>query len=123
MPHVESAHLMELALGNDVSSEDPGALRHIAACNRCREELSQITRVVVTARDVEESDLPTTPPERVWQRIAHQLSAASAEPPRPRRSTNRHARTIRCALGLLVGIVFIWWWGRGHGTAPGITGP
>ncbi|MET9789922.1 hypothetical protein [Streptomyces canus] len=112
MPHVEPAHLMELALGNDVSSDAPGALRHIAACNRCREELSQIRRVVVSARDVEESDLPTAPPERVGQRITQQLSAASAEPHRTRRSTNRHGRTIRYALGLLVGIAFIWWWSR-----------
>ncbi|WP_328643078.1 hypothetical protein [Streptomyces canus] len=112
MPHVEPAHLMELALGNDVSSDDPGALRHIATCNRCREELSQITRIVVTARDVEESDLPATPPEQVWQRITQQLSAASAEPRRIRRSTNRHGRTIRYALSLLVGIALIWWWSR-----------
>ncbi|MCX4854207.1 hypothetical protein OG426_51985 [Streptomyces canus] len=73
MPHVEPAHLMELALGNDISSDDPGGLQHIAACDRCREDLSQITRVVAAARDVEESDLPSTPPERVWQHITQQL--------------------------------------------------
>ncbi|WP_329252726.1 hypothetical protein [Streptomyces canus] len=123
MPHVEPAHLMDLALGNDVSNDDPGALQHIAACNRCREELSQVARVVATAREVEESDLPATPPERVWQRITQQLSAASADPRRTRRSTNRHGRTIRYALGLLVGIAFIWWWSRGYGTRPRITGP
>lgn len=123
MPHVEPAHLMELALGNDVSSDDPDALWHIAACNRCREELRLITRVVVSARGVEESDLPSTPPERVWQRITQQLSAASAEPLRTRRSTDRHGRTIRCALGLLAGIAFIRWWGRNHGTHPRLTGP
>ncbi|MFG2469872.1 hypothetical protein ACGFXB_31050 [Streptomyces canus] len=122
MPHVEPAHLMELALGNDVSSDDPGALRHIAACNRCREELSQITRVVVSARDVEESDLPTTPPERVWQRITQQLSAAPAEPHRIRRSTDPHGRTIRYALGLLVGIAFVRRWSRDR-HAPGSTSP
>ncbi|MET9457544.1 hypothetical protein ABZY05_21070 [Streptomyces canus] len=124
MPHVEPAHLMELALGNDISSNDPGALQHIAACNRCREELRQITRVVVSARDVEEPDLPSAPPERVWQHITQQLSApppvtpthglstASAEPHRTRRSTDPHGRTIRYALGLLAGIAFVRWWSR-----------
>ena len=130
MPHVEPAHLMELALGNDISSNDPGALQHIASCNRCREELRQITRVVVSARDVEESDLPAAPPERVWQHItqgfsatektparppvkpAHGLSVAWAEPHRTRRSTDPHDRTIRYALGLLAGIAFVRWWSR-----------
>jgi hypothetical protein len=132
VPHVEPAHLMELALGNDISSNDPGALQHVAACNRCREELRQITRVVVSARGVEESDLPAAPPERVWHHItqelsamektparppvtpAHGLSTASAEPHRTRRSTNRHGRTIRYALGLLAGIAFVRWWSRGR---------
>lgn len=123
MPHVEPAHLMELALGNDISSDDPGALRHIAACDRCREELSLITRVVVSARGVEESDLPAAPPERVWQHITQELSAtekthglsmASAESHRTRRSTNPHGRTLRYALGLLAGIAFVRWWSRGR---------
>ncbi|KUN13868.1 hypothetical protein AQI96_07940 [Streptomyces canus] len=121
---------MELALGNDISSNDPGALQHIAACNRCREELRQITRVVVSARGVEESDLPAAPPERVWHHItqelsatektparppvtpAHGPSAASAEPRRARRSTAPRVRTIRYALGLLAGIAFVRWWSR-----------
>lgn len=114
MPHVEPAHLMELALGNDISSNDPGALQHIAACNRCREELSQITRVVVSARGVEESDLPAAPPERVWHHITQELSAREKIPAAPpvKPAHGLHGRTIRYALGLLAGVAFIWWWSR-----------
>ncbi|MCX5254620.1 hypothetical protein OOK27_10565 [Streptomyces canus] len=116
MPHVEPAHLMELALGNDISSNDPGALQHIAACNRCREELRQITRVVVSARGVEESDLPAAPPERVWHHITQELSATEKTPAPPpvKWAHGLHGRTIRCALGFLAGIAFVRWWSRGR---------
>ncbi|MFJ4834394.1 hypothetical protein ACIP79_31465 [Streptomyces sp. NPDC088747] len=129
MPHVEPARLLELALGNSGSNGDLGALRHIASCDRCRQELSRLTRLVVTARSVEEPDLPTAPPERVWQRLKQDLSLAAepappacAEPVRPlapgsaeprytRGSTETQVRTVRVTLALLSGIV-VWWWSR-----------
>ncbi|SDC47206.1 hypothetical protein [Streptomyces prasinopilosus] len=79
MAHVEPAHLVELALGNGVSSDDAGALRHIALCPRCREELTLMARVVAAARGVEESDLPVAPPPRVWRGIAREVSRAGEE--------------------------------------------
>lgn len=132
MPHVEPARLMELALGNDIANNDVSALRHIAACKRCWEELSLMTRVVIAARDVEESDLPTAPPERVWQRITQEMSenektappprvksvrspsTASAEPRRTSRSMETYGRPVPLALGLLAGIAFACWWSRVH---------
>ncbi|WP_238697145.1 hypothetical protein [Streptomyces sp. E2N166] len=74
MGHVEPSHLAELALGHASSDADAVALRHVASCRPCREELKLMTRVVTAARDAEASDLPTAPPERVWQRIARELS-------------------------------------------------
>ncbi|MFJ2763902.1 hypothetical protein [Streptomyces prasinus] len=83
MAHVEPAHLVELALGNGVSSDDADALRHIALCRRCREELTLMARVVAAARGVEESDLPVAPPPRVWRRIAQEVSRAGKPAPSP----------------------------------------
>ncbi|GGP98707.1 hypothetical protein GCM10010233_13990 [Streptomyces pseudogriseolus] len=81
MAHVEPAHLVELALGHATASEeDAGALRHIAQCPRCRDELRTMIRVVTAARTAQLVDLPAAPPERVWQRITHDLYR---EPPAP----------------------------------------
>ncbi|MFC5958424.1 hypothetical protein ACFP51_29470 [Streptomyces pratens] len=129
MAHVEPAHLVELALGNGVSSDDADALRHIALCRRCREELALMARVVAAARGVEESDLPVVPPQRVWLRIAQEVSRTgeAAPPPvvepvrRPRavgstaghrtvRSPGTGTRTSRWVPALLVGaaVVVLW---------------
>ncbi|MFE2050583.1 hypothetical protein [Streptomyces sp. NPDC059459] len=85
MGHVESAHLVELALGNSSGDEDAGALRHIAGCPLCREELKSLARLVSAARDAEVVDLPTAPPAHVWQRIAEEVSREARTPPHPRR--------------------------------------
>ncbi|GAA1547098.1 hypothetical protein GCM10009730_65270 [Streptomyces albidochromogenes] len=118
MAHVEPAHLVRLALGNDASSDDAGALRHIAVCDRCRGELSRMRRVVVAARTVEASDLPTAPPERVWQHITHELSHTREPAPPPTAGALHHHRaetadehhTVRShlVLGLLVAAA-VWW--------------
>ncbi|MFB7652652.1 MULTISPECIES: hypothetical protein [unclassified Streptomyces] len=130
MPHVDPAHLVELALGNDVTHDDVGALQHLAACGRCREELHLMTRVVMAARGVEEPDLPSAPPARVWQRIAQGLSEAdgpAAPAPaapvdaqrhphttstarHPTRPRTRGRRTVGAALGLLAGAAVVRWW-------------
>ncbi|MET9716637.1 hypothetical protein ABZZ46_14635 [Streptomyces rochei] len=144
MPHVDPVHLGELALGNDDSPNDLRALRHIARCARCREELSQMVRVVVAARGVEEPDLPTPPPDRVWQTIAREL-AETAEPcaswsatgpgdlggsptgaPRPLRFSDTRRRGSRRALGLLTALVtallVVYWWREARVRAEGRAG-
>jgi hypothetical protein len=121
--------MVELALGNGVPDDD-AALRHIAVCERCREELSLITRVVTAARGIEEPDLPAAPPERLWRRVARELAAADAATapspamppgrlpgtsagPRPTgRSPAGRRRTTRSVLGLLAGFSIVWWWSR-----------
>ncbi|MFE2277400.1 hypothetical protein ACFXAE_09040 [Streptomyces sp. NPDC059454] len=133
---MDPAHMVELALGNGAPDDDAGALRHIAGCERCREELSLVTRVVTAARRVEEPDLPAAPPERVWRRIARELTGADATTapspatppgglpgtpagPRPTgRSPAGRRRTTRPVLGLLAGFSIVWWWSRNRsGTA------
>ncbi|MHC3388559.1 hypothetical protein ACLQ2E_03765 [Streptomyces lavendulocolor] len=93
MAHVEPAHLVELALGN-ASDGDSAALRHVAVCARCRDELAWMRRVVTAARQLDASDLPVVPPEHVWERLSRELSAAD-RPARPRspdpRSTDPHS--------------------------------
>lgn len=81
MTHVEPAHLVELALGN-ASDGDPAALRHVAVCARCRDELAWMRRVVTAARQLDASDLPVVPPEHVWERLSRELSTAD-RPARP----------------------------------------
>ncbi|MER7778548.1 hypothetical protein ABTZ21_26660 [Streptomyces sp. NPDC096191] len=122
MPHVDPAHLVELALGNDTTHDDVRALQHLAACGRCREELHLVTRVVMAARGVEEPDLPSAPPAHVWQRITQGLSE-SDEPAAPApvdagrhphtasaaRPRTRGRRTAGAALGLLAGAAVVRW--------------
>ncbi|WAX81498.1 hypothetical protein [Streptomyces sp. KMM 9044] len=127
MDHVEPAHLVELALGNDFSSDSVSALRHIAVCIRCRKELGRMARVVAAARSVEEPDLPATHPEQVWQRIARELSLAGEAAPPPPVGADRAlrvvptcghstgtpedavARTARLVLGASVVAAAVWW--------------
>lgn len=128
MLHVDPAHLVELALGNDVSSTDVSALRHIANCVRCRDELNRLARVVAAARSVKASDLPTAPPDRVWQRIKQELARSSGESDSPAAPTCRTSprpmaadghrtgcseraddRTPHLLLGLLTAAAVIWW--------------
>ncbi|MFJ5281107.1 hypothetical protein [Streptomyces parvulus] len=130
MPHVDPARLVELALGNDAAHDDVSALQHVAACGPCREELRLMTRVVLAARGVEEADLPTAPPARVWQRIAQGLSEEAAEPttpppdggdspPSPTPAARDHTRgrspardAMALALGLGAGAAVVRYWRR-----------
>ncbi|MGK5691985.1 class F sortase [Streptomyces sp. URMC 128] len=55
--HVEPAHLAELALRNGPPTDDDAeALRHVERCDRCRDELRMMTRVVTAARSAELED-------------------------------------------------------------------
>lgn len=117
--HVEQARLVELALGHSAHG-DESTLRHLAECGRCRDELRAMARVVAAARAADVVDVPTAPPERVWQRIVRDLSDAPAGPPyqgtapvlgRPGRTDARGAgrwtgprgRARRAALGAAAG--------------------
>ncbi|MEU9630962.1 hypothetical protein ACFZDB_08475 [Streptomyces luteogriseus] len=102
MAHVESAHLVELALRNATPTDaDAEALRHIDDCARCRDDLRALTRVVAAARTAHLVDLPTAPPERVWRRINRDLSD---EKPAPRLQTS--ALTPRGTRRLLATLSF-----------------
>ncbi|WP_051704865.1 MULTISPECIES: hypothetical protein [unclassified Streptomyces] len=84
MAHVEPAHLVELALGNAApGGQLADALLHIEQCDHCRAELRMMTRVVIAARSANLVDLPTAPPERVWQRITRDLSRETTAPGPP----------------------------------------
>ncbi|MEU9588509.1 hypothetical protein AB0D84_02135 [Streptomyces sp. NPDC048193] len=126
MSHVDAAHLVELALGNGVAHDDARALEHIAGCERCRDELRLMTRLVTAARSVEEADLPAAPPGRVWRRITRELAgdsgpaarparevpAVPAGPDRPRRSPGAPrapGRRSGPACCLLAGALIAWW--------------
>ncbi|MFC4466979.1 hypothetical protein ACFPH6_21035 [Streptomyces xiangluensis] len=109
MVHVEPAHLVELALRNTPPTDDDAeALRHVERCDRCRDALRMMTRVVTAARTAELVDLPTAPPERVWHRITQGMSRESAPPrPPPRtlgRSTKRKLLAV-VALAVVAGTV------------------
>ncbi|MGV9290806.1 hypothetical protein [Streptomyces sp. NPDC003719] len=123
VPHVDPAHLAELALGNGVPPDDVRALRHIAGCERCREDLRVMTRIVTAVRSVEEADLPVAPPGRVWRRIERELAgtaeAAPATPLRgrpepagsraPRRSPGAPGPRTGLVCCLLTGVLVAWW--------------
>ncbi|MEU0900542.1 hypothetical protein [Streptomyces massasporeus] len=84
MAHVETAHLVELALSNTTPTDaDAEALRHIEHCPRCRDELRSMTRLVTAARSSKAADLPTPPPEHVWRRIVREVSRERGTPPPP----------------------------------------
>ncbi|MFJ2927722.1 hypothetical protein ACIPIU_22260 [Streptomyces massasporeus] len=107
MAHVESAHLVELALSNATTTDaDAEALRHIETCTRCRDELRSLTRLVTAARTAQLVDLPTTPPDRVWQRISRDVSGApdTPRPPAPAPDTRRRVLLALLALAAAAGI-------------------
>ncbi|MEU2913670.1 hypothetical protein ACWCQ0_21345 [Streptomyces massasporeus] len=88
MAHVESAHLLELALGNAAPGDDDAeALRHVEHCDLCRDELGMLIRLVTAARAAKAVDLPIPPPEHIWLRITREVSRGRGTPPpqgRPR---------------------------------------
>ncbi|MEV5100367.1 hypothetical protein ACFQ7G_00150 [Streptomyces massasporeus] len=101
MAHVESAHLVELALHNATPTDaDAEALRHIERCARCRDELRSLTRLVTAARTAQLVDLPTAPPARVWHRINRDLSTGPTPPRPPARTPNHRRRAFLALLAL-----------------------
>ncbi|MGI5367639.1 hypothetical protein [Streptomyces iakyrus] len=107
MTHVESAHLVELALRNATpTGADAEALRHVEQCDRCRDELRMLTRVVAAARTAQLVDLPTAPPDRVWQRISRDVSGTPTAPrsPAPAPAPGRRLLLALLALAAAAGI-------------------
>ncbi|WP_051905861.1 MULTISPECIES: hypothetical protein [Streptomyces] len=101
MAHVERAHLVELALRNATPTDaDTEALRHIQHCDRCHDELRALARLVTAARTAQLVDLPTTPPERVWQRISRDLSRRPDPPRHPPHAPDRRKRALLALLAL-----------------------
>jgi hypothetical protein len=74
VPHPEPAVLALRALGEAVGSADDE--RHIAACAQCRSELARLAEVAALARRSGTAETLSSPPPRVWERIA----AAAAGP-------------------------------------------
>lgn len=83
MAHLESARLVELALGSATLTEETHAHQHVSTCRPCREQLERMTRVVALARSVDAADLPVAPLGRVWQRITQELSQTTEPRHRP----------------------------------------
>jgi anti-sigma factor RsiW len=104
---------VELALRNAApTDEDAEALRHIEHCTHCRDELRSLTRLVTAARSAQLVDLPTAPPERVWQGVSRNLSDKTP-PHRPRtsahtpRGTRKLLATLSCT-ALAAGVIVCW---------------
>jgi anti-sigma factor RsiW len=101
---------VELALRNTPPTDDDAeALRHVERCDRCRDELRMMTRVVTAARSAELEDMPAAPPEPVWLRITQGLSRQSAPqgpPPKPlSRSAKRKLLAVLAFAVLALAVV------------------
>ena len=68
MPHLDSARLVLLALGE--GSPAPAEAEHLASCAACRAEFDSLVEVAGLGRETRDlQDLPA-PPDRVWDLIA-----------------------------------------------------
>ncbi|GGY01198.1 hypothetical protein [Streptomyces djakartensis] len=118
MAHVEPAHLVELALGNAApDGQLADAMRHIEQCDHCRHELRMMTRVVTAARSANVVDLPTDPPERVWRRIARDLSSretAALRPPAGTLGPGKRKILAALALAAIIAAAAAHWCRRDH---------
>ncbi|MFJ5996468.1 hypothetical protein [Streptomyces sp. NPDC092370] len=103
MAHVEPAHLVELALRNATPTDaDAEALRHVEECERCRDELRVLLRVVTAARTAHLVDLPAAPPEHVWRVISRDISHDTAPPRPPSHVRDRGKRALLALLAAAV---------------------
>lgn len=81
MSHLDPELLALLALGEPVASDDERT--HLAACPACTADLAEMSHAVVVARSTIDDAELESPPSRVWNAIASDLSlsdAASADP-------------------------------------------
>lgn len=79
MPHCDPETLALRALGEPVPAEDAA---HLASCDTCRADLDALVAVITQAREVTAEDVPTAPPDHVWDAIADELHLTAATPSR-----------------------------------------
>ncbi|MEN3583296.1 hypothetical protein AAH978_03960 [Streptomyces sp. ZYX-F-203] len=116
MPHLDQAHLLDLALGRlPAGSDAMGVLGHLHGCVRCRGELARVRALVATARAARPSVPAVAPPARVWDRIARELSPPSGAP-RPR--TGKARRAAASVAPALLCCAALAWWARGRARRP-----
>jgi len=72
MKHVDDETLAMLAVSDEVAEDD--VAEHLASCAACRAEVAAIQRVAAVTRSSSGVEL-TSPPERVWDRIAATIAA------------------------------------------------
>ena len=77
MPHLDSEHLLLLALGERLLGSDD--LEHLRTCAACQSEYDTLTAVAkIGAASREVADLPA-PPARVWDRIMAEVRTGDAQ--------------------------------------------
>ncbi len=99
MSHLHPDHLAALALEPDLADADDET--HLDACARCRREVSILRAVSARARLARPDETPPAPPEAVWDRVVHELSAAgelSTVTPLPTRPVWRQSWAVAAAL-------------------------
>lgn len=77
MDHVDPDVLALIALGEPV---DPAAEAHLAVCERCADEVTELERAVTAGRATGPDDVLVAPPARVWAAIESELGLSTATP-------------------------------------------
>lgn len=77
MDHVDPDVLALIALGEPV---DPSAETHLAVCERCADEVTELERAVTAGRATGPDDVLVAPPARVWAAIESELGLSTATP-------------------------------------------
>ncbi|MCM2391942.1 anti-sigma factor [Streptomyces albipurpureus] len=115
--HLDPEEMVELALERVSPHAADPRLGHIARCQSCRAEWAELRRAAQAVRDITAADLPSLPPEHVWDSIARQLGPCSPPPgarrPPPVRRWSTGARGRLAAVCLtaafFLGGAVIWW--------------
>ncbi|MGW0909557.1 anti-sigma factor domain-containing protein [Streptomyces sp. NPDC002853] len=95
MKHVDSSDLAELALAEADAARSGPVGAHLHQCGACRAHLDALRRVVDAARSVSPADVPTPPPQRVWQAISAELTVD----PGSSRARLPHSAAVRDTAG------------------------
>jgi hypothetical protein len=103
--HCDDEDLSLMALGEAARTEDSA---HLSTCARCQSRLDQLTAVVASARSIQPSDRPVSPPPSVWAAIHAEVGEdrhSTVVSLDDRRRTPRLWRVAAsaAAVGLLVG--------------------
>jgi hypothetical protein len=111
--HPDPERLALIALGEPA---EPAERAHLDACSACADELTDLAAAVAVGRATVDVGELETPPERVWEGIAAEISAAPAEaaPPAPvataaptaaRPSRGRMLFALAASVAVLAGVV------------------